>query len=135
MKEASISAFETRSRRTLRFAVPRWPRDLTPPRGKHADRRSRHSGGRKPSKTVSHLVSANSPTTALREAMSLIIAMIGTAATPLIMALQISALTGSREVKLTPRPAKRACRSRRCLSKYREGKASCDGTEGLCRLG
>ena len=31
----------------------------------------------------------------------MIIPMIGTAATPLIMALQINALTGSREVKLS----------------------------------
>ena len=57
-------------------------------------------------RTVSHLVSANSPITALREAMSMIIAIIGTAATPLIMALQISALTGSREVKLRPAPTR-----------------------------
>jgi hypothetical protein len=41
-------------------------------------------------RTASRFVSANSPITALREAMSMIITMIGTAATPLMMALQIS---------------------------------------------
>ena len=55
----------------------------------------------------SRLVSANSPITAGREAISMIIAMIGTAATPLIMALQISALIGSREVKLSAAPTSR----------------------------
>jgi hypothetical protein len=54
-------------------------------------------------RTASRFVSANSPITALREAMSMIIAMIGTAATPLMMALQISALTGSRGVALPAR--------------------------------
>jgi hypothetical protein len=49
--------------------------------------------------TVSNLVSTNSPTTDLREAMSIMITMIGTAATPLIIALQISAFIGSRGVK------------------------------------
>jgi hypothetical protein len=49
---------------------------------------------------ASGFVSTNSPISALREAMSMIIAMIGTAATPLMMALQISALTGSSGVKL-----------------------------------
>lgn len=53
---------------------------------------------------ASRFVSANSPITALRDAISIIIAMIGTAATPLIMALQISAFTGSREVKLSAAP-------------------------------
>jgi hypothetical protein len=36
----------------------------------------------------------------------MIIAMIGTAATPLMMALQISALTGSRGVKLSAAPTR-----------------------------
>jgi hypothetical protein len=57
-------------------------------------------------RTTSHFVNANSPITALREAMSMIIAMIGTAATPLIVALHISALTGSREVKLSAAPTR-----------------------------
>ena len=55
-------------------------------------------------RTVNDFVSVKSPMIALREAMSMIIAMIGTAATPLITALQISALIGSREVKLSPAP-------------------------------
>jgi hypothetical protein len=57
-------------------------------------------------RTTSRFVSANSPITALREAMSMIIAMIGTAATPFMMALQISALTGSRGVKLSAAPTR-----------------------------
>src|ERR1700733_10823853 len=55
-------------------------------------------------RTASRFVSTNSPITALRDAMSMIITMIGTAATPFMMALQISALTGSRGVKLPPPP-------------------------------
>jgi hypothetical protein len=53
---------------------------------------------------VSAFVNTNSPITDLRVAISIIIAMIGTAATPLIMALQISAFTGSRGVKLRAAP-------------------------------
>jgi hypothetical protein len=51
-------------------------------------------------RTVSHFVNVKFPMTSVRDAMSMIIAMIGTAATPLMMALQISALTGSSGVKL-----------------------------------
>jgi hypothetical protein len=46
--------------------------------------------------SLSVFVSTNSPMTDLREAMSMIMTMIGTAATPLIIALQIRAFTGSR---------------------------------------
>ena len=63
-----------------------------------------HNPGREPTENSKRLRHANSPITALREAMSMIIAMIGTAATPLMMALQISALTGSRGVKLSAAP-------------------------------
>ena len=57
-------------------------------------------------KTLSRFVSVNWPITALREAKSIIIAMIGAAATPLITALQISALIGSRDVKLSAAPTR-----------------------------
>jgi hypothetical protein len=40
------------------------------------------------------------------DAINMIIAIIGTAATPLITALQKSALIGSRAVKFTPAPMK-----------------------------
>jgi hypothetical protein len=56
--------------------------------------------------SVSVFVITNSPMTDLREAMSMIITMIGTAATPLIVALQISAFTGSRGVKLRAAPTR-----------------------------
>jgi hypothetical protein len=47
---------------------------------------------------ASDFVSTNLPMTDRREAMSIIISIIGTAATPLTRALQISAFTGSSGV-------------------------------------
>ena len=55
---------------------------------------------------ASDVVSTNLPMTDRREAMSIIIPIIGTAATPLIMALQISAFTGSSGVKLRTAPTR-----------------------------
>jgi Mn2+/Fe2+ NRAMP family transporter len=55
---------------------------------------------------ASGFVSTNLPMTDSREAMSIIMAIIGTAATPLIMALQISAFTGSSGVKLRAAPTR-----------------------------
>jgi hypothetical protein len=48
-------------------------------------------------RTASSFVNANSPITFFRDAISMIMVMIGTAATRLIMALQIRAFTGSGE--------------------------------------
>jgi hypothetical protein len=53
---------------------------------------------------LSHGFRANSPITLRREAMSMIIAIIGTAATPLTTALKISALIGSSGEKLSSAP-------------------------------
>jgi hypothetical protein len=53
---------------------------------------------------LSHSPRANSPMTFRREAMSMIIAMIGTAATPLMTALQKSALIGSSGEKFMAAP-------------------------------
>ena len=50
---------------------------------------------------ISHGVNVNCPIICRREAISMIMTMIGTAATPLITALQISALIGSSGVKLS----------------------------------
>ena len=55
---------------------------------------------------LSHGRSVNWPITSGRDAISMIITMIGTAATPLITALQNSALIGSSGVKLSAAPTK-----------------------------
>ena len=57
-------------------------------------------------RVISQRVSVNWPITDRREAMSTIMAIIGTAATPLITALQNSALIGSSGVKLSTAPTK-----------------------------
>ena len=53
---------------------------------------------------LSHGFKANSPMTSRREAISMIMTMIGTAATPLTTALKISALIGSSGEKLRSAP-------------------------------
>ena len=55
-------------------------------------------------RVVSHGVNVNWPITWRRDPMSIIITMIGIAATPLITALQNSALIGSRAVKWSAAP-------------------------------
>ena len=80
--------------------------DSALPSRKHANRRSRHGGGRKPSEDCKPPCQRELTHHCLREAMNMIIAIIGTAATPLIMALQIRAFTGSREVKLSAAPTR-----------------------------
>ncbi len=57
---------------------------------------------------LSHDLIANAPITSRREAMCMIMAMIGTAATPFTTALQNSALTGSSGEKLRSAPTKTA---------------------------
>jgi hypothetical protein len=65
---------------------------LTSPRRKHSDCRGGHDCSGKPSKDGKCFINANSLITFFREAISMIMAMIGTAATPLIIALQINGL-------------------------------------------
>ena len=55
---------------------------------------------------ISHGVNVNCPIICRREAISMIMTMIGTAATPLITALQNSGLIGSNGLKLNTAPTK-----------------------------
>src|SRR3984957_17287357 len=71
---------------------------------KRAERSERPSA--QSPRTLSHGSSANSPITSRREAICMIKTMMGTAATPLTMALKISALIGSSGEKLRSAPTR-----------------------------